>query len=753
MTPTSSRGAHARRVVPAPLLALVVLLVTALALAGTLTSAVLAAAPATADAAPAPDGTVGVEVTSLEPAVLQSGGTLTISARVTNGTDATLEGPTVALNVDTRALSTRSAVEGWATTGLDGRVGAHVSSQDLGPLAPGASVDVTFSATVAELGLTGRSAWGPRGVSVVVSDGGARQAAQRTFVLWAPTGDVTPLRLSVVAAVTGPAVDPDPDAYGDALSTAVGTEGRLGRLLEATAGTPDVAWVADPALVAAAQVSQDPAVNTWADDLLQASEGRSTFALRAYDPDVAAYARAGAALPEGTPLPGADPEAADQTSTSPTSTWRTDLAWPADPVPDLATATLAAASGATSMIAGPGALLPDETLTYTPSGVASVSTAAGAVTTLVADPVLTPLLASGDGSGVAATQRLLAETAVIARERPAEQRHVVVALPRTWQPEPDLFTARVDALRSAAWVSLAPVDELLASPPTDVARTSLPETAPSAEEIPVGQLRSLERARADLAAFATVAADPAAITRPLEPGFVTPTAVAYRGAEAARSVAVQHAESAAAAVRGGLTVQSRPILFIAEEQELPVRVTSTLTQEATVQVVLRPDDPRLRAPERRTVTVPAATRDGDGRVVPAEAAVDVPVEAFGSGNVTVEVELVSDAQPQVRVAEPQEFVVRVRADWESVGTVVVAVVLGIGLVAGIWRTVRRGRSPRRVAGATLEQPTVTPAAPVAAASAAPGAAGQGPVEPPRAGDRTAQTGEPGSARRHEERAE
>lgn len=756
MTPTPSRGAHARSAAPAPLLALVVLLVTALVLVGTLTSAVLAAAPAAGDTAPAPEGTVAVEVTTLEPAVLQSGGTVTVTARVTNGTGTTIGSPAVALNVDTRALSTRSAVEGWATTGLDGRVGAQVSSQDLGPLEPGASAEVTFSATAAELGLTGRSAWGPRGLSVVVSDAGARQAAQRTFVLWAPTGEVTPLRVSIVAAVTGPAVDPDPVAYQDTLSAAVGTEdqpGRLGRLLEATAGTPEVAWVADPALVAAAQVAEDPTVNTWADDLLRAAEGRSTFALRPYDPDVAAYAHAGAALPEGTPLPGADREEA---LASPTSTWRTDLAWPADPVPDIATTTLAAASGATTMVAGPGALVPDESLTYTPSGIASVPTAAGAVTTLVADPVLTPLVASGDGSGVAETQRLLAETAVIARERPAEQRQVVVALPRTWEPEPSLFTARLGALGSAAWVSLAPVDELLATAPTDVARAALPETSPAADEIPASQLRSLDRSRADLAAFATVAADPTAITQPLDPGFVTPTAVAYRAAAAARSVAVQHAELAAATVRGSLTVRSRPILFVAEEQDLPVRVSSTLTQEATVQVVLRPDDPRLRAPRRETVTVPAATRDRDGRVVPAEATVDVPVEAFGSGNVTVEVELVSDAQPQVRVAEPQEFVVRVRADWESVGTVVVAVILGIGLVAGIWRTIRRGRSPRRVAGATLEQPTVTPAAPVVAGEPAAGAPdpGRRPDSPPRTGDGKSPAQPPGTApRRDEEHAE
>ncbi|MFI2704887.1 DUF6049 family protein [Cellulosimicrobium composti] len=837
MTPSPSSGARPRGAAPVPLLApparLLVVLVVLLVVVGGAVLGGLAAAPATAAvprATEEADDAVTVEVTSLQPTRLVPGDTLTLAARVTNGTAETLAAPAVALGIDGRALATRSALESWASTGVDGRVGIGVTSEDLGgPLAPGASADVTLSVPVAELNLNAGSSWGPRGVSVTVSDAGARLAVQRTFVLWAPSGDVTPVRLSVVAAMTGPPVDPDPTAYDDALAAATGAEGRLGRLLAATAEATEVGWVADPALLAAAAGAEDPAVTAWADDVRAASAGRSTFALRAYDPDVSAFAHAGLPLPEGTPLPappsdhgssGSDPASTDAedgsadtedgsttgsgdgsgdegggdsaggsgeesddasagdagggdadagTDGSATGTgdttgsavpgdltagWRTDLAWPGDAVPDLATTTLAAASGATSTIVGPGGLVPDESLTYTPSGVAQVATDAGPVTALVADPVLTALLSAGDGSGVSATQRVLAETAVIARERPAEQRHVLVALPRTWDPEPSLFSARLDALRSAPWVELAPVDELLASVPPDVERTPLPRDVPGAGEITEAQLRALDRSRADLAAFATVVADPATVTSPLEPGFVTPTAVAFRAAEPLRVLAVQHAEQRSGAVRQSLSVQTRaPFLFVAEQEDLPVRVRSTLEQDATVQVVLRPDDPRLRAPERRTVTIPAATRDDDGDLVATETSVGVPVEGFGSGNVTVEVELVSAAQPQVRVAEPQEFVVRVRADWESVGTVVVAVLLGIALVAGIWRTVRRGRSPRRLAGATVDQPAAPGQGATSATPGEAGTPGQAAATSPEPGRMATATAPDGPARRDEGRRE
>jgi hypothetical protein len=713
---------RARRVAPGLLLVLVVLATVLGPALGTGLAPVLVA-PATAADVATP-GEVAVELEEITPGVLAPGGTLTVTATVSNGTEQTLAAPVVELGVDRSATATRSGLESWSTAEATRRIGTRVGLQEPGPLAPGATAQVTFSVPAADLGLSARSDWGPRGLAVRLSDDGERLAVARSFVVWAPPGDVPALRLSMVAAVTGPPVDPDPVVYDEALATATGSGGRLGHLLDATAATTEIGWVVDPALVAAAQASPDPAVTGWVERLLEGAQGRTAFALRAYDPDVAAYAHAGLPLPDGTPLPGADPEPAVPDEPA-TASWRTDVAWPADTVPDVTTTALAASSGATAVVVGGDALIPDRSLTYTPTGTAHVSTPAGDVTALVPDPVLTQVVTAGGGSDPVATQRLLAETAVVARERPADARHVLVALPRGWDPDVAAFGARLAALQDAAWVDVAPIDELLAAPVPGEARTPLPEEAPAEGEIPPSQLHALDRTRAGLAAFATVAPDPAALTRPLEPGFVTPGAVAYRGVPEARSAAVQHSAQAAATVMGGVSIQrGSPILLLAEEQSLPVRVANELPQDVEVQVVLRPDDPRLKAPQRPTTTVPAGS----------EVTVPVPVEAFGSGNVTVAVEVVSAADPSVRVAAPAEFVVRVRADWESVGTAVVGALLAIAMVAGIWRTVRRGRSPRRLPGATVDQPAAAPAEP--GPGPAPTAAdlpAAGPAERPDAG--------------------
>src|SRR5690606_41226491 len=92
-----------------------------------------------------------------------------------------------------------------------------------------------------------------------------------------------------------------------------------------------------------------------------------------------------------------------------------------------------------------------------------------------------------------------------------------------------------------------------------------------------------------------------------------------------------------------------------------------------------PRDPRLVGDEEVTLEVAAQQ----------SATAQVPVHAVGSGDVVVDVRLA--APDGSAIDEPTEIRVRVRADWETVGTAVVAGLLALLLVVGLVRTVRRGR--------------------------------------------------------------
>ncbi len=731
------------------------------------------AAPAKPAASP-----VTADLLTLSPQIVRPGEQVTVGARVANDGTGALTGATATLRTGGRVILTRNALESWASAGPTTRRGTSVAEAAVPTLAPGTHADVSFTVDAAKLGITASGDWGPRGIAVLVSAPTGAIAVVRAFVVEPPGDEVTPLGLSVAAAFTGPATDPlDAKRSRATMEAAVGATGRLGRLLAATAEAPEITWVMDPALLTAADA--DPATKPWANQVRGARPGRTVFELPAYDQDLAAYAHAPeirlpATLPPSaaaSPTPsgtGPTPSGNGPTSsaTGPTTSAnssgatgptrpdgrapgapRTDLAWPADAVPDRVTVDYAVTRRTGFVMITGKALTTGDDLTYTPTGLGAIRTPSGRATAVIADPVLSAALgaagsaatyaanraaganpsgtgtatpgtgatrsagsgtdASGTGasdavtgsagsdSGPAATTRLLAETAVIARERPAEARHLLVALGREWEPDPVAFTAALVALRAASWVKLESLEALLAAPVPVVSRKHLPASNRSPGRLDRAGLADLVRSRDSLAQFAGVAADPARITGPMEAGFLAPTAVAYRDAVAARGRAISRVAARVRTVRSTVTVvPGSTFNLISSSSELGVTVRNDLDQQVRVGVVLTDDDPRLKVMSTPTLTVPARSMND----------VAVPVRAIGTGNVDVDVALTSPTGEVVATGE--SIRVRVRAGWESVGTGIIGAVLGLIVLGGLWRTVRRGRSAGRTADATGAIPTV-----------------------------------------------
>ena len=114
-------------------------------------------------------------------------------------------------------------------------------------------------------------------------------------------------------------------------------------------------------------------------------------------------------------------------------------------------------------------------------------------------------------------------------------------------------------------------------------------------------------------------------------------------------------------------------------------MANALTEPITVQVRLRPDDPRLRPDDAVPVTIPAES----------QVLVRIPVHAVQSADVSVTVQVLTP--DGAIVDDDTSFLVRVRAEWEGIGTAILGSLLAVGLVIGIVRTIRRGRTARRAA--------------------------------------------------------
>lgn len=681
---------------------------------------------ATASATPAASGVL-VRVTAVTPQVLRPSQDLVVTATVRNDTATALTSPRATLRISRFRLSSSTQLEAWAGSAVMADAGKAVGSVDIpGPLAPGASTQVSVPVPASAFALlTTPDAWGPRGLALELTDVGRRLGLDRTFLLWLPDETApTPSMLSVLVPVVGPASttavtatataaptsspapSPAPTATPSTASAAAALEldaltgptGRLRALIDATGHHAEVSWAVDPSLVEAAAAGGSSST-AWLADLTQRSVRRDVLALPWGDPDLAAIAHANRPDLLTLARDASAGSAAKVFGGSP----QTQLVWAADDIPDATTATLAVRSGARALVVGPQALAPQDKATPKRAGTVAVRTDAGSLTALVPDVALTAALTDAETMDPGATpataaQRILAETAVAAHEKASAGQHLLAALPRDWHPDVPIVQAQLDALAMAPWVDLTSVTGLIGSTGDSSARAPLPTSTHSPQELSPAHVVALGDARASVAAFATVVAVPDTLLAGLDREILGPLSVAWRDAPLERGALVDTVLTDANTRRTGLSVLVSPkFTGISSATQIRLTVHNALPQAATVRVDLRPRKACLTVTDGPTPATVAAESD---------AIVSVDVQANANCDVDVDVYLL--ASDGTVVASPVMFSARLAPTIENVGTLVVGALLGLGLVIGIVRTVRRGQTANRGARVSAQAAAVPP---------------------------------------------
>lgn len=716
-----------------------------------------ASAAVTTPAAPSTDDLpVSVAVTAVSPQVLEPGEDLTVTATLRNDGDEVVEAPRASVRIYRYRMSTREQVADWAEAGDSSPIGDVAATVALdAPLEPGATTSVSVTVPGADVGLLRTDdAWGPRGVTLDVADGRTRVGLDRTYLLWDSADEVPTARVGVLSSVVGPATDPatsgadegegaadgepaptgtpeptptgspaadDPDAAQDEdqdaeggaaeederLTALTASGGRLTKLLQATADHPFVSWAVDPALVDQAATGSR-AAQSWLSGLTDAAADREVLRLPWADPDLAAIAHAGSA--DGTTDLLA--LARGVTSQHGADLWQDaePVLWAADDVPDQVTADRAARSDpGTPLVVGPDALPAEDS--EAPSSPTTITTPSGAMGTLAPDAGLTDLLSDPAASqpGVTpatAAQRVLAETAVLARSDDADTTYVLATTPRDWQPTTAVAQAQLDALADAEWVRTATVADMLRAESAGeadgdgAARAALPASRRADAELTPAWVNALAAQWRSAGEFAAVVDDPAALLAGLDADLVAPLAVAWRDDADGRATAINDAIAGSQARQSGLAVLlNEQLTVISSSAQISVAVSNELDQAARVRVELRPQKGCLDT-----------TRSPVTEVAPhADTTVQLTLRASANCDVTVEVNLVSETGRQL--ATPQEFSARVAPTIESVGGIVVGVLLALALAFGIWRTVRRGQTARRGARVVTDGSPDDPGAP------------------------------------------
>ena len=382
----------------------------------------------------------------------------------------------------------------------------------------------------------------------------------------------------------------------------------------------------------------------------------------------------------------------------------TSVSWLASSVAD-ATTVNALAQPDSTIIASPESLPPSDDLTYTPSGLGASGDHAvlipeqslsGALTGEDAKPTAsdqgTPTTQSAQATALDTRQLLRSDSAILARQAPALERDIVVAMPRRAASavQSSVVRERVAALRSVPWTQSQSFSTLqehaqqevsaVAEGTSRIDRSEMPDTVIDTNELSADTLAAAGRTSATLQSISSVLSEPAALLGDYTSLEAVVSSASWRSDPKTRSAQIPYAEAAGAGVTSSLAaVPSSTINVISSEAQLPVRITSSLNQDVTVQVYLVSNNKRLQVPRTTTVRVPAHQ----------QAKVTVPIQAVGSGDVALTVQVL--AADGTTVGTPTTVNMRVRADWEGRGTGVIVGVLVAIVVTGTVRTVRRGR--------------------------------------------------------------
>ena len=382
----------------------------------------------------------------------------------------------------------------------------------------------------------------------------------------------------------------------------------------------------------------------------------------------------------------------------------TSVSWLASSVTD-ATTVNALAQPDSTIIASPESLPPSDELTYTPSSLGASGNHAvlipeqslsGALTGQDANPTASdqgdPTTQSTQASALDTRQLLRGDSAILVRQAPMLERDIVVAMPRQAASavQSSVVRERVTALRSVPWTQSQTLGALQESAQHEVAavnegtsrieRSESPDTVIDDDELSADTFAAAGRTATTLQSISSVLSEPAALLGDYTDLEAVVSSASWRADPTTRNAQVPAAEAAGTGVTSSLAaVPSSTINLISSEAQLPVRVASSLAQDVTVQVYLVSNNKRLQVPRTTTVRVPAHQ----------QAKVTVPIQAVGSGDVALTVQVL--AADGTTVGTPTTVNMRVRADWEGRGTGVIVGVLVAIVVTGTVRTVRRGR--------------------------------------------------------------
>jgi Family of unknown function (DUF6049) len=689
-------------------------------------------------------GQVSIAVTGMTPQVAGPGTTITVSGTVTNSSRQPVSG----LSVQLLASSTQvtSSAEMQAGSAAQAELLSNEVQQGIwnstATLQPGSTDHWSVPVTAKSIGMT---KFGVYPLTAEAQSTLGQLAAATTYLPYVPakkgqygSSIPAPAKISWVLPLIDKPLLNEPwqanctGAQAEALAQSLGSQGRLGQLVAAGAGsmgTADVysaavgssraaqsraasseqaqslsgfdgvTWAVDPALLAnvkaladcrAAQPGWARAAQNWLTRLRQVTAAEPLFVTPYADPDVAALASHRTAPDVQTSfqlgqqigqrilhrnlgsLTRSVPAYGAQSQAA-------EIAWPADGIAGYSTVDYLAANENIRTL-----LLSSTALRNAPSTVVRVANGTGLagsndyMTVMLANASLTSLLAvRHSGSAFSTAQDFLAQTALAAQQKDSP---IIVAPPRRWDPPTGLAADLLAETASAPWLSPVSLTSLTAGQriPT-VEESRLVKSSASISRQELGKLTRLDTKKNQLEAIAA------------KPDTSLSLAVATVESSAWQGRSTRTALRMLAFVKHVIGRQEHEVQILAEPRvtmgglkgSVPVSIDNRLSYPVKVKL-----DVHSQSAGVKITAVP-----GPVVTIAAHSALTVKlhVQATQVGSTTITMSLDNKySQPLLLPAEVESMTVEA-TQVGVLGVIICAAALGIFLIAYTARAVRRGR--------------------------------------------------------------
>lgn len=634
---------------------------------------------------------IGIEITDIDP-VHTPGEPLSVEVTVTNPGPAR-EAVSLDLTAQTTVPLYRSSVTSWIS---DDTVTSSMLTLDRRSIdlpTGRTTIDIDVPREVLTWGNTSVS-WGPRGVQAALSFDEAT-IVDRTFLTTEPSFDQEPMSFTALVPLT---------IANDELVQVPTTSERYGQSIEAlSAGDlgPDEV-LPDPVTSAvrdaAGRVTADiddltsPGITLALDsafaaldtvDLTQESlsaftdgDGHELIMLPALDADLSAWAGTGEDLFFLSHV--AQAEQSRQVLSGRNIPARSDVLYTPGSV-TASVAELGIAHGSNLLVVPRSDVPAVEEPNWTPSAHALLDDV-GTEAVLVDDELSALLAGESELTELDRRQTLLALTAVHYRERPNDHRPLVLSLPRGDDLAVTVsdVNAMLDVLDDSSWlagVTLSDIEELPFDP---FAREDLSSGRSDTSALTPALIDSLTTAGDAIVAIGDLTSHPLLFEDAATTTYRIAGSWSWTAGPGELSNRVGSVQALSGSLTSALEVQSSSTInLISQASEFPVHITSTLPLPIEVKVDVVSEDRRLQFEVVTTTLQPNTTTT-----------IGIPVKAVGSGNVRTQVDIVGPDGTVLGTGA--EIDIRVRADWENVGTAILAGLVLLVLIIGVIRSARRG---------------------------------------------------------------